>query len=375
VNANLYAGQEYILKFFPVEMLEPTVAGGHRGIDEELKALLTHDTPDLRLIRNQLNGCLELAYRKGIVDAELTSRMQSGDYGSFESAFAELKVARFIESLGNAVDLYPPGREGRLADIRATGQQSSCLIEVETLFPSKDERNENSVSDKLWYYANRTSLPFLINFSDFTPDKDFQGRRFEQWLSKNLSKMIEEEVKSRQLHYANKHGFSVNIQATYIGGQSAVRKAGLMVTSTMHDGETIHPSDRLLEKLKAAQKQLPKRGEPCMVVIDDQLQFGLTTEELEAVLYGNGKVAGPQRARARNREGEWRRNGFFSPKRNNRISGIGMYYTNTKMHIIEEELEVYHNPWADSSIDTAMFGSKIVKHYSLGSNGHAVVEL
>ena len=52
-----------------------------------------------------------------------------------------------------------------------------------------------------------------------------------------------------------------------------------------------------------------------------------------------------------------------------------MYYTNTKMDIIEEELEVYHNPWANSLIDIAMFGSRVVKHYSLGRNSYEIVRL
>lgn len=375
MNVNLYTGQEYILKFFPREMLAPTTTAGYRATDE-LRALLTNDTPDLRLIRNQLNGCLELAYRKGIVGVELTSRMQSSDYESFESAFAELKVARFIESLGNAIKFYPPGRKKRSLEFRAMGTQSSCLVEVKTLFSSKDERTENGVSDKLWYYARKTNLPFLINFSNFTVDKGFRGKRFEQWISQRLVEMIVTKRESCKLHYANSQGFSVDIDATYIGDRPEVRNPGPMVTSTMHDGKLIWPGDRVLEKLKAAVRQLPKTGEPCLVVINDQLDSGLFAEELEVILYGTRNIQQRHLGYTKNQKRQGRsRNGFFSPKRNSRVSCVGMYYTNSKMDIIEEELEVYHNPWANSLIDIAMFGSRVVKHYSLGRNSCEIVRL
>lgn len=351
MNKDLYAGYPHILSFLPPEMLQTSESQGS-ALAEKVTAFLTRSAPGDLLFLNQLDDCLGLAYRKAIVNNDLRSRLLSKDHEAFESAFAELKVAKFIESLGNEVEFHPSGREGKKLDFEAVGRQQRTLVEVKTIFGSPQERSERRTLSKLWYSALEVRVPLHLNFRSFTPAKDFRKRDFQHWLKREAQQMVDSGKQHSRFQYINNRGFSVTIDAT------TASRMSLMATSAE---EPIWLDKKIAREVSTAIQQLPQGGTPCLLVINDQRDYALFEEEIRAILYGKMYVGSefplPNRIWA-----------VFSKNQNTRVSAVGIFYTATKFDLIQEGLEIYHNPYASQVIDVTMLGSKIVNHYAIDKN-------
>src|SRR4030042_1812241 len=185
---NLYHSQKHIARFFKPESELQSKGQGHR-MSAWVTSMLKSDSERARLFRNQLDQCLELAYRKDIVDNDLKARIKNPDVTVFESAFYELKVAKLIESKGNEIKFHPPGKDRSKLEYEAIGPQRSCLIEVKTLFESEEEKREHETLVKLWETTSQITSGFVLTFVDYTTGRDFSKKDFQQWLSTILDEM------------------------------------------------------------------------------------------------------------------------------------------------------------------------------------------
>jgi len=357
MSGHLHKGQEYVQRFFQTEIQDGSVNS------LAVSSMLSSNSGESRLICNQLDECLELAYRKKILSNDRVKRLKSPDYDTFEAAFSELKVAKFIESLGNEIEFDPPGREERTLDFKVVGHQSECLVEVTTMFESGEEKKEARIIDQLWECAREAGLPLVIlQFSNLTADRDFRKEKFKHWLKEEIQRLVDGGKKNSMLRYSADQGFLVDIEVTVIPKETAdAEKMRGPFLSAISNGEQVCPGHRLKQKLEEKVKeQLPKEGKPCLVIVSDQ--YGLLfKEEVVAVLYGKKYIPSdfplPEV-----------RGSIFSPNQNTRLNAVGIYECAAKGDMIQEWLTIYHNPYnTQEALDMAMFGAKIVDHCYLGS--------
>lgn len=348
--------QKYIERFFELE--SPLQNRGQRlCMSPWVASMLKGDSDRARIFRNQLDQCLELAYHKGIVNSDLKARMTNPDVTVFDSAFYELKVAKFIESRGNEIRFYPAGKDRRKLEYEATGRQGNCLVEVKTLFESETEKKEHETLIKLWETISQVESGFRLTLGDFTLGKDFSKRDFRQWLKTELAAMSSSSH-GGTITYAGKSGFMISIGVTaipnQIGGRSIPDRLSLgrIVVRTESDW----PGWRVSRIIRRAAEQLPKKGKPCLIVVCNEGGYGLFDEEFGALLYGNKHV--DHEFALLDRIGA-----IFSRKQNTRVSAVGFYSSTIHRGTIFEELGVYHNQYAESPIDMSMFGSTTVTHF------------
>jgi len=362
-----YYRQKYLRRFFESGDSLQNSSQGVR-MSPWLASMLGGNSHRARIFRNQLDQCLELAYRKGIVDSDLKARINNRDAATFDAVFYELMVAKFIESRGNEISFYPPGRSGRKLEYEAIGPQSSCLVEVKTLFESEAEKKELETLVKLWETTSQVRSHFWITFGDFTVGKDFSKEHFQKWLRANLVKM---GGRGGAIRYTGKSGFSVSIDVTPTQGQPKEREGstGLFLGELSSSNETNPLVVRMSRTVRHAAEQLPKVGKPCLIVVCREGGLGLFREELQALLYGKKHV-----------DNEFPlSNGIgavFSRNQNTRVSAVGFYSSVIHKGTTFEELEVYHNnQYAENQIDPSMFGSTVVTHFYVDPHSSQVRHL
>lgn len=360
--AEVFAGRDHLRRLFEPEA---RACRGQRDTAAQgrLSLILSGDRREQRLSLNHLDKCLELAYRKGIVDANLEARLKGSDVEQFESTLNELRVGRFIEGLGNTIDFYPLGRAGKSLDFRASGRQSTCSVEVKTIFPSEQERAENEVAHKLWMSASSTNVGahFEIGFHSYATKKEFKKTEFQRWLKQSLSQMIEDKRDSASLLYRDgRTGFSVTVEARRLFPRAVTGPIAVepLVTSIGESEDQGWPGRRIGKKIRNAIAQLPKREAPCLVTINRLDSYPLFDDEFQALLYGAAHVSSdlpiPPDTGA-----------VFSNKQNTRLSAVGVYTIGIHKGMIEEELEIYYNPYTQDPVDPAMFGSRTVRHFAV----------
>ena len=355
-----YYSQKYLEQFFESES---SLQNKRRELRMSpwVASMLKGDSERARIFRNQLDQCLELAYRKGIVDNDLRARITNTDITAFDSAFYELKVAKLIESRGNEITFYPLGKNRSKLEYEAIGPQGSCLVEVKTLFESEAEKKEHETLIKLWETTSQVKSNFRLTLGDFTIGKDFSKKDFQQWLKAKLAEMSS-SGHGGTIRYAGKSGFSVSINVTAIPGQlkGRVIPTGLFLGEISARNETDWPGFRVSRTIRHAAEQLPKIGKPCLIVVCSEGGYGLFDEELHALLYGEKYI-----------DNEFplldEVGAVFSQKQNTRVSAVGFYSSTIHKGTIFEELEVYHNRYAENPIDISMFGSTTVTHFYVDS--------
>jgi hypothetical protein len=82
---------KYLTRLFPLEFVASLTK------EDYLRRLLTDEDSELDELRNNVNECLELAYRYDLVDTDLEARLKKGDQDSWQAAMNELSVARVME--------------------------------------------------------------------------------------------------------------------------------------------------------------------------------------------------------------------------------------------------------------------------------------
>lgn len=348
-----YYSQKHLERFF-----EPESSLQNKGRELSLSpwvaSMLKGNSEKARIFRNQLDECLELAYRKGIVDNDLRARITNVDTTIFDAVFYELRVAKLIESRGNEITFYPLGKNKSKLEYEAIGRQGSCLVEVKTLFESEVEKKEHEALVKLWETTSQVKSDFGLTFGDFTIGKDFSKKDFQRWLRANLAEM---SSNGGTIRYTGKSGFSVSIDVPPIRGQVKGRgiPAGLFLGEPRN--ETNWPGFRVSRTIRHAAEQLPKKGKPCLIVVCSEGGYGLFDEELQALLYGKKYI--DSKFPLLDEVGA-----VFSQKQNTRVSAVGFYSSTIHKGTTFEELEVYHNnQYAENPIDISMFGSTTVTHF------------
>ena len=113
---------EYLTRLFPPEFVASL------SDENYLYRLLTDEDSRLDDWRNNVNECLELAYRYDLVDADLEARLKKGNQESWQATMNELRVARIMEEIfgRGCLRWHPQGRKQKVGEYELVLVQTEC---------------------------------------------------------------------------------------------------------------------------------------------------------------------------------------------------------------------------------------------------------
>jgi hypothetical protein len=364
MNSTNFPENKYLRKFFESD---ESIRKEKFNVSPWLKTMLLDVSDTSRIFRNHLDICLELAYRKNIVDDDFKARITNQESTIFEATYYELKVAKLLENRGNEIEFHPNGRKKKVLEFRIKNQQSSCLIEVKTLLESEEDKKWFETHTKLREILADTGLPFIFTFSEFTLRKDFSKNDLRRWLDYNLRNMSSKQ-EVINLTYTSKSGFSVNIYA-YPRVNNSDRQTYIKLLGAISwRNEIKWPGIRITNKIHKATKQLNTGKEACLIILCDESNSPKFEEDIQALIYGRKYIDNdfilPNQVGA-----------FLSINKNRRVSGVGLYYSIIHKGEFHEELDLYHHPNPLVNLDHSMFSSSMISHYILDQHNSRIVRL
>ena len=330
--------------------------------------LLTDEDPGLDEWRNSVNECLELAYRYDLVDADLEARLKKGDRESWQSTMNELRVARVIEEIFGTGCLrwHPQGQKQKVGEYELLLNEIdlSIFIEVKTVFPRDLERLEDQIINKLFRYAEQVPVPSFLNVYIEVPGtlESISGKKFKNFLFRELSTINTNDLAEKESklpdYVDNSTGLHLKIGTLPIKPKKKEQNCHIGLIGG--GARALENEAYIKHSLSKAYEQLPRGEKPCLVIICPSSAFPIDEVEMLEALLGHLAIRYYYRQNRRSiKEPETIRkpDGFFQPRRNRKVSAVGLY----KGRNIEKPLELYHNPCATNPIPESIFIKKGIR--------------
>lgn len=266
-----------------------------------------------------------------------------------------------IENRGNDLNFHPKGRNAKILEYEMIGRQNNCLVEVKTMFGSKQDEKENDALQNLWESiseVNNNHKTALITITNYTSGQ-FDKVDFKQWLLEKLNEMKTNRKANGLVNYESKSGFKVTIELNRIKKHSKVNSVVYpLANGIAFKDETTSPALRVFKTVSHAARQLPNDDKPGFIIICTENGDPLFDEELRALLYGKRVIK--EKFPLEEKIGA-----IFSPKQNTRISAVGVFYWALhKGMIFESMLRAY-----TSGITFLHSTFDIPRNISIQSNG------
>jgi len=346
---------QYLTRLFPPEFVASLTE------EDYLYRLLTDEDSELDELRNSVNECLELAYRYDLVDADLEARLKKGDQESWQAAMNELSVARIMEVFfgRGCLGWHPQGKNQKVGEYELVINKidTSIFIEVKTVFPRDMERLENRIIHKLHRYAGQVPIPSFLNVHIEVPgtSESISGKKFRNFLSRELSAinpndLVEKESKLPD-YKDDSTGLHLTIETLAIKPKQKEQDCHIGIIGG--EAKFLENEAYIKHSLSKAYEQLPSGGKPCLVIICPSTAFPIDEDDMLNALLGDLAVTYYWQDGRPIKELKTIRkpNGFFQPRRNRKVSAVGLY----KGRNIENPLEIYHNPCGRNPIPDSMF--------------------
>ncbi len=346
---------KYINKFFPVDFIVSLVE------DNFLYRLLVDEAPRADVWRQDIDDCLELAYRYNLVDADLEARLMKGDRESWQATINELVVAKLMEKIFKIGCLrwHPQGRKKKVGEFELVLNEKDIIIfvEIKTVFPREMEKLEQRIIEKLSHYAEQVHIPSFLNVHIQMPgiSESFSGKKFKNYLTQEISQLNSDDSGQNSFKLPDYKDNSTGLHLKIETLQIAIRREDTNCHIGIIGGEarTLENEEYIKHSLRKAYEQLPSGGQPCLVVICPSTAFPIDEDDMLIALLGHLAV------RFYRRNGEpitkpatiRMPDGFFQPRRYRKISAVGLY----KGRNIDKPLEIYHNPFGANPIPDSSF--------------------
>lgn len=356
---------QYLEHFFPADFIA--------ALTEEsfLYRLLVDKKPRANILRQNVDDCLELAYRYDLVDADLEGKLKKGDWESWQAAINELKVAKYLEDIFgvNSLRWHPQGRKGRVGEFEIVlgNVDKPIFVEIKTVFPRELERLERHITEKLCCYAEQVPVPFFLNvhIKEVGTSESFSGKKFKDFLRKELTKISAKDEKGEPLklpdYRDNVTGLHLEIETIPVSLKPSQKTCHIGIIGG--EARWLENKEYLEHSLRKAYEQLPKRGQPCLVILCSSTAFPLDEDDMVDVLLGtlalhfyrlgSEPVTEPKPFR--------KLDGFPHPNQNRNLSAIGLYREKFMQTNVEKKLEIYHNPFAANPLNGSIFKGKGVR--------------
>lgn len=329
--------------------------------------LLTYEDSRLDEWRNNVNECLELAYRYDLVDADLEARLKKGNQESWQAAMNELSVARMMEEIfgKGCLRWHPQGKKQKVGEYELATNKIGTLIfvEVKTVFPRDMERLENRIIYKLRRYAEQVPIPSFLRVYIEVPgtSESISGRRFKDFLFRELSAINPNDLAKKESklpdYKDNSTGLHLKIETLAIKPKKQEQNSHIGIIGG--GAKSLENEEYIKHSLSKAYEQLPSGEKPCLVIICPSTAFPIDEDDMLAALLGHLAVRYYWRNKGPIKEPETFRkpDGFFQPHRNRKVSAVGLY----KSRNVETPLEIYHNPCGRNPIPDSMFMKKGIR--------------
>jgi len=346
---------QYLTRLFPPEFVAALTK------EDYLYRLLTDEDSELDELRNNVNECLELAYRYDLADADLEARLKKGDQESWQAAMNELSVARIMEVFfgRGCLRWHPQGKNQKVGEYELVTNKTdtSIFAEVKTVFPRDMERLENRIIYKLRRYAEQVSIPSFLSVYIEVPgtSESISGRRFKDFLSRELSAINPNNLAKKESklpdYKDNSTGLHLKIETLAIKPKKEEQDCHIGVIG---GGAKCLENDAYIKhSLSKAYKQLPSGEKRCLVIICPSTAFPIDEDDMLNALLGHLAVRYYWQNGEPTKEPETIRkpDGFYRPNRNRRVSAVGLY----KGRNVKNPLEIYHNPCTTNPIPQSIF--------------------
>ncbi len=351
---SLLTPYQYVIRLLPPEFVASLTE------EDYLYRLLTDEDSGLDDWRNNVNECLELAYRYDLVDADLEARLKKGDRESWQSTMNELRVARVIEEIfgRGCLRWHPQGKKQKVGEYELVTNRidTSIFVEVKTVFPRDIERLENRIIYKLRRYAGQVPIPshLHVHIEVLGTSESFSGRRFKDFLFRELSAINPNDLAKKESklpdYKDNSTGLHLKIETLLIKPKEKEQNCHIGVIGG--GARSLENEAYIKHSLSKAYEQLPSGEKPCLVIICPSTAFPIDEDGMLDALLGHlairyylqngGPIKEPETIR--------KPDGFFQPHRNRKVSAVGLY----KGRNVENPLEIYHNPCGRNPIPDSM---------------------
>jgi len=351
--SDLLKPYKYIIRFFPSEFIS--------SLEEEsdLYRLFTNDNPKTDTWREELNDCLELAYRYDLVDADLEARLKKGDRESWQATMNELRVAKLLENIFgiDSLSWHPKGQKRKVGEFELVKVDKPIFTEIKTVFPREMEKLEQRIIEKLSRYAEQVPIPSFLSVHIERPGttESFSGRRFKDFLKRELSLINPDDLVQKDIKLPdyddNSTGLHIAIETLAITPKKEEKNCHIGVIGG--GVKTLRNEEYIKHSLRKAYEQLPRGEQPCLVIICPSTAFPIDEDDMLNALLGNLAVRYyfSNTKLAKKPEAFRKPDGFFQLRRNRRVSAVGLY----KGRNVEKPLEIYHNPASTNPITQSVF--------------------
>lgn len=329
--------------------------------EDYLYRLLTDEDPELDELRNRVNECLELAYRYDLVDADLEARLKKGDQESWQAAMNELSVARIMEVFfgRGCLRWHPQGENQKVGEYELVTNKIDTLIfvEVKTVFPRDMERLENRIIQKLHRYTGQVPIPSFLNvhIEVLGTSESISGKKFRNFLSRELSAINPNDLVEKESNLPDYKDDSTGLHLTIetLAIKPKQKEQDCHIGIIGGEAKFLENEAYIKHSLSKAYEQLPSGEEPCLVIICPSTAFPIDEDDMLAALLGHLAVRYYWQNGRPIKEPETIRkpDGFFQPRRNRKVSAVGLY----KGRNVENLLEIYHNPCTTNPIPESIF--------------------
>lgn len=356
---------KYLNKFFPVDFIESLTE------DNRSYRFLIDKDSRADAWRQEIDDCLELAYRYNLVDANLEARLKKGDRESWHATINELRVAKTLEAFFGIDCLlwHPKGRGKKVGEFALVKTEELIFVEVKTVFPRDLERLEERIIEKLSSFAEQVPITSFLSAHITSPgtSESFSGKKFKNFLTRELSAINPDDLKQKSIklpdYKDDNTGLHLEIETLPIRPKKEEVASHIGVIGG--EARFVGNKEYIKHSLTKAYEQLPKGKQPGLVILCPSTAFVIDEDDMLNALLGSLAVRFYQSTGKKTKVPEpetFRKpDGFYHPRRHRQLSATGLYQEGFFKNDIEQGLEIYHNPCALNSLSESLFKGKGVR--------------
>lgn len=358
---------KYLNKFFPADFIESVTQ------DNLSYRFLVDKDPRADVWRQEIDDCLELAYRYNLVNTDLEARLKKGDRESWAAAINELRVAKTFEAFFGVDCLrwHPKGHEKKVGEFELVLSKTDkpIFIEVKTVFPRELERLEERIIEKLQGFAEQVPITSFLSVHITSPgtSESFSGRKFKDFLARELSAINPDDLKQKNIklpdYKDDNTGLHLEIETLQItpNKEEVASHIGMIGGEARFSGA----KEYIKHSLAKAYEQLPRKKQPCLVILCPSTAFPIDEHNMLNALLGSLAVRFYQYTGKKTEvpppETFRKLDGFYHPQRHRQLSATGLYQEGHFKNDIEQGVKIYHNPCALNSLSQSLFKGKGVR--------------
>ena len=360
---------KYLNKFFPADFIESLTE------DNRSYRFLVDKDPRANVWRKEIDDCLELAYRYNLVDADLEARLKKGDRESWLATINELRVAKTLEAFFGVDCLrwHPKGHEKKVGEFELVLSKTDkpIFIEVKTVFPRELERLEERIREKLRGFVKQVPITSLLSVHITSPgtSESFSGKKFKSFLTTELSVINPDDLKHKSIKLPDykdgNTGLHLEIETLPIRPKK--KKVASHIGVIGGELRLVSNEEYIKHSLAKAYEQLPRKKQPCLVILCPSTAFPMDEDDMVDALLGSVAyhvyLSTDKKAKVPEPEPFRKLDGFYCHRhhQHRQLSATGLYLEGYSKNGIEQGLEIYHNPFASNPLSQSLFQGKGIR--------------